>query len=167
MLSRFVFLRLSCGQCILLGSEGHASGRSDADVYDPGTGGDIDGLVGVLRDVVLSRAVVLYEDVIDCVVQLSLDRGTDPGYGWGELEERRRGISWMPVDWVAVGKSDRGILCRVERRCDDLPSLFISPCTATSRGTSPPTTPHENERRTKYSRKRKREREYPPHLCAT
>jgi len=49
VLSRLVFLRLSRGQqYVLLGSEGHASGRPDTDVHDLGTGDDIDGLIGVL-----------------------------------------------------------------------------------------------------------------------
>lgn len=55
---------------------------------------------------------MLYEDVVDWVLQLLFNRGTDPGYGWGELEERRRGVGWMPINWVAVwyyiGESDVG-----------------------------------------------------------
>ena len=45
---------------------------------------------------------MLYEDVVDWVIQLFLDRGADPGHSWGELEERGRGVGWMPVDWVTV-----------------------------------------------------------------
>lgn len=46
---------------------------------------------------------MLYEDVVDRVVQVFFDRGTDPGHGWRELEERGRCVGWMPVDWVTVG----------------------------------------------------------------
>lgn len=104
MLSRLVFLRRLSRRrrCVLLGSEGHTSCRSDADIHDLGTGNDIDGLIGVLGDVVLSGAVVLYEDVVDWVIQVCFDRGTDPGHGWGKLEERGGGVGWVPIDWVTV-----------------------------------------------------------------
>jgi len=105
--------------CVLLGSESHASGRSDTNVHDLGTGDDIDGLVGVLRDVVLSRAIVLYEDVVDWVIQVRSDHGTDPRHGWRELEERGRSVGWMPVDWVTVGQyiGESGLRIRRGKIC--------------------------------------------------
>lgn len=97
---------------------------------------------------------MLNENVIDRMVQACLDRVADPGHGWGKLEERWGSIGWMPVDWVAVlcriAESDVGISCYEEPRDNnDLPSSFIWPCTATSRGTSPPVSEGEH-----YFRKR-------------
>jgi len=37
------------------------------------------------------------------MILVCLNRSADSRHGWGELEERRRSIGRVPVDWVTVG----------------------------------------------------------------
>ena len=66
--------------------------------------------------------------MVDGMVQMRFNSGADLGYCWGELEERWRRVSWVPVNWVTfrlhIGKSDNDLQPDVEGRYR-LPSVLV------------------------------------------
>jgi hypothetical protein len=130
------------GTSILLRPKRHSAPSAKGEVHNARAAHDVDRLVRVFRDVVRARAVELDKHVIYRVLQRVLDVCTDGGYCGREGEQRGRFIGRVAVDWVAfvVYARERVLALSGQERGGEtyLPLASISPCTATSRGTSPP-----------------------------
>jgi len=120
---------------VLLQPESHHPLCPNTDIDNLGTADHVDRLVGMFRYVVCAGAVVLDKDVVDRVVEHTLDMGANESDGGGEGAQRWRFVRWVAVDgettcWLEMVKERLGKTC--------LPSSFTSPSTATNLGTSPP-----------------------------
>ena len=93
---------LACAADVLLRLERHGTPRAEREVYDARAAHDVECLVRVLEDVVCACAVELDGHVDDWVMQCLLDVCADRGHRGRECVQRRRFVSWVAVDWVAV-----------------------------------------------------------------